>query len=318
MSNMTLLGRNLRPLFLGTLLLLGSCADTGLEFEPAGSSTVILSVEGLAPLEGGLNYQGWVVKYVNGSYWGSALGMFNINESGQMVDPVADTILSGSFSANMYAEEVFGVQVTVELSSEVVSQPSNTYLLGGTIHEGTVSLSLDSWLGMGIDFSPMEGHYILMTPSDDDDGNELSGVWFVDASTGNDAPGLFLPEAPDGWNYEGWVVSGTDTLSTGKFFDPNVSDTTDIYGGLTGAPLYPGQDYLFNAPEGVSFPIDLTGGSVFITMEPWNEWDVAPGSPFFLRLMEAAIPSGVLSGTTYDLNSRFDLLPRGTATVILP
>lgn len=315
---MTFLSRTPQPLLYGALLLLGACSDDGLVFEEAGSSTVAFAVEGLAPLKGGLNYQAWVVKYDNYSYWGSPLGMFNINQSGQMVDPVADTVLSGAFSANLYPEEVYGVQVTVELSSEVVSQPSNSYLLGGTVYQGSASLTLDSWLGVGLNLSPMEGQYILKTPSDDDDGNELSGLWFVNARSGTEIAGLFLPEAPDGWDYEGWVVLGTDTLSTGKFYSPNISDTTDIYGGITGAPPFPGQDFLYNAPEGLSFPLDLSGASVFVTMEPWNEWDVEPGSPFSLRLMEAAIPSDAIPGTTYDLISLFDALPTGTATVIIP
>lgn len=302
-------------LLVAAALGLSACNDTGLEFEPAGSSIVELSFDRLPPLEGGLNYQAWVIHFNSGTYWGAPLGIFNIDESGNLVDPASGAPVSGEFDANLYPAEVYGIQVSIELTDSMVSQPSNTFLLGGPVEGRIGNLSVGHWLGMAVNLEPMEGVYLLMTPSDEDPSNERSGLWFADNATGEMVPGLFLPQAPEGWDYEGWVVSAADTLSTGKFANPNARDTTDIYGGLSGSPSVPGQDFLFNAPEGTSFPMDLAGGSVFVTMEPWEEWDVAPGSPFPFRLMESQIPQDAGDRIPYALESLFPNFPRGVVTV---
>ena len=297
------------------VLSLAGCNDTGLEFEPAGSSIIQLSFDGLEPLDGGLNYQAWVIRLNNGSYWGAPLGIFNMDGDGNLVDPSSGAPMSGDFPAKLYPAEVYGVQVSVELSDTTVSQPSSTLLLGGPVAGRTGNLSLAHWLGVAVDFEPMEGTFMLMTPSDGDSENERSGLWFGDNSTGEVLPGLFLPQAPQGWDYEGWVVSGSDTLSTGKFALPNAGDTTDLFGGLSDTPAVPGQDFLFNPPQGISFPLDLAGGSAFLTLEPWEEWDVAPERPFPIRLMEAQIPQDAAAKVTYVLESRFPEFPTGVVTV---
>lgn len=308
-------GRRKTALTMATAFLLLGCNDTGLEFQPAGSSIVEIGFQGLPALEGGLNYQAWVIQFSNGSYWGAPLGIFNLDQNGNLVDPATDGPITGEFEANLYPAEVYGVQVSIELSDTVVKRPSGTFLLGGPVEGRTGKLSVGHWLGMAVNFEPMEGLYLLMTPSDEDPSNERSGLWFADNSTGGVLPGLFLPEAPDGWDYEGWVVSGTDTLSTGKFANPNIADTTDLHGGLTGSPPVPGQDFLYDPPQGISFPLDLGGGSVFITMEPWEGWDVAPERPFPFRLMSAQIPQDADDRIPYVLESLFSEFPRGAVTV---
>ena len=125
---------------LAAVLFLTGCGGDDSIWEPRGSSLVTLSFENLKPLSGGLNYQGWVVENRPTGYWGSPLGMFNIDESGQLVDPSTGEVISGTFEAGLYAEDVFGVQVSVENSSTQVSQPSATFILGGTVVTGTADL----------------------------------------------------------------------------------------------------------------------------------------------------------------------------------
>ena len=205
---------SISALLVAAALALPGCNDTGLEFEPAGSSIIELSFDRLPSLEGGLNYQAWVIQFNSGSFWGAPLGIFNVDESGKLVDPGSGAPLSGEFDANLYPAEVYGIQVSIELADSMVSQPSNTFLLGGPVEGRIGNLSVGHWLGVAVDFEPMEGSYLLMTPSDEDPGNERSGLWFADNATGEMLPGLFLPEAPEGWDYEGSVSYTHLTLPT--------------------------------------------------------------------------------------------------------
>jgi hypothetical protein len=233
-----------------------------------------------------------------------------------MVDPTTGEVLSGPFEAAVDAGDLYGVQVTVEPSTVLVSQPSSIYILGGLVVDGTAGLAQDSWLSLQIDLSEMSGRYFLATPSDDVPDNEMSGVWFADYAGGTPTRGLDIPQAPEGWDYEGWTILGEDTLSTGKFYYVAIADTLNPYGGITGNYDFPGQDFLMNAPEGLTFPMDLSGASLLVTMEPWEEYDVEPLSPFPFRLVEATIPADAAAHTTYAMTSLYSVLPKGTLTVV--
>jgi len=299
------------------ILLTAGCGGDDTIWEPRGSSLVTFSFENLEPLRGGLNYQAWAVEYRNASYWGSPIGIFNFNENGQMVDPVSGETLTGTLEASVDAQDLYGVQVTIELSDVVVAQPSSIYILGGSMVDGSADLSQESWLSTAVDFSQSSGRYFLATPSDDLEDNELSGVWFADYGSGDPFQGLLLPQAPTNWDYEGWVVLGDDTISTGKFYYSAIADTTNIYGGITGNYPFPGQDFLYQAPEGKTFPTDLSGVPIFVTMEPYEQFDTEPLSPFPFKLFEATIPLDAVPHTNYDMTSLYDARPRGTATVPL-
>lgn len=276
---------------------------------------VTFSFQNLPPLDGGLNYQAWAVEFDNGAYWGSPIQMFNINESGQIVDPATGGVLSGEFEAGVSAGQLYGIQVTIEMSDSLVSQPSGTYILGGTMVDGTANLGQESWLSLASPFNSIAGRYFLGTPSDDVDDNELSGVWFADYNGGDPIRGLDLPQAPTGWDYEGWAIFGDDTVSTGKFYTPEIPDTLNIFGGLTGNFPFPGQDFLANAPEGLVFPTDLSGIPILVTMELADSFDIEPDSPFWFGLLEATIPLDAEPHTNYDMASLSPIMPRGTATV---
>jgi hypothetical protein len=276
-------------------LFAAACGDDHNVWNPRGSSLVSFTFQNLAPLGGGLSYQAWAVEVQNAAYWGSPIVIFNMNEAGEMVDPTTGEVLSGPFEAAVDAGDLYGVQVTVEPST---------------------GLAQDSWLSLQIDLSEMSGRYFLATPSDDVPDNEMSGVWFADYAGGTPTRGLDIPQAPEGWDYEGWAVFGDDTLSTGKFYYPAIADTLNPYGGITGNYDFPGQDFLQNAPEGLSFPTDLSGVPIFVTMEPWNEYDVEPSSPFPFRLLEATVPLDAAPHTSYSMTSLYGSLPRGTVTVM--
>ena len=232
-----------------------------------------------------------------------------------MVDPVSDTILSGPYPANVDPSGVQGVAISLEVSNQVVQYSSFTFILSGENLQGTASLSAEDYFALGRDYSNADGNFILQTPTDEDPDNEESGIWFMDPTGSAVMPGLVLPGAPNGWIYEGWVDVDGIAVSTGKFVFPEEPDSTAFHSGNVVPPFFPGEDFLFNPPQGVDFPLDLRGASVFITLEPWNQWDVYPEEPFFLRVLEAQIPAGAVPETLYPMTSVVGQFPSGTATI---
>ena len=297
------------------LLLFGCGGDDGIT-EPEGSSFVTFSFDGLEPMGGGLNYQAWVIYESGNTTVGFPLILFNINGDGQMVHPLNDTILSGPFHADVDAVDALGIAISLEVTNVLVQVSSFTFILSGEVVQGTVNLSAEDFFALDRDFSNAAGEYILATPTDDTPDNELSGIWFMDPVADPIEPGLALPEAPKGWIYEGWIETDDDSLSTGKFVWVNEPDSTSVYSsGLNEAPEYPGEDFVVNEPQHVDFPLDLSGATVFISIEPWNEWDVFMNDPFYLRILEAQVPADATPMTLYPMTSLASQLPSGTATI---
>jgi hypothetical protein len=224
-------------------------------------------------------------------------------------------LITGGFEAPLDAEDVFAVGLSIEPSYGVVNSTSGIFLLGGAVVGGQAQMTTDFWFGIGLDLTGVQGRYVLGTPTDEDAENELSGLWFLDPFQGPSEPGLQLPIPTDGWDYEGWVVIDGQPVSTGKFYQADVADASFRYGGPLPGPTVPGEDFLRNAPSGLTFPTDLSGTEVFVTMEPWQQWDLSPNDPFFVRLLHGDIPPDAVPETVYGMTSVSDQLPRGTATV---
>ena len=281
-------------------------------------SLVELTFEGLQPLGGGLKYQAWAVTQRSGVFQGAPFLVFNVDLGGALIDPVQDTILTGPFLVHLAAQDIAGIAISLELTDGKFASSSYSYLLGGIVEGKLAQLELAPWLGLNMELSGMTGRYLLGTPTDGDVENESAGIWFLDESGPAPVPGLGLPDAEAGWDYEGWVVVGSDTLSTGKFSAAIGADKLNRYCGAEPAPPFPGEDFLVDPPTGVAFPLHLPGAKVFVTLEPWETWDLEPGSPFFLRLLEGEISHSAVPGMSHGLTSLFDQLPRGTARVRKP
>jgi hypothetical protein len=297
------------------LLVLLGCGSGDEATGPSGSSSITLTLNGLEPLSGGLNYQAWAVVGTEANPWGYPLVLFNIDEEGQMVDPVADTLVSGPFHAALEPSSIRGFGISLEVTEKLLSYSSSTFILGGELLQGVAELSTEPWPAFGLSLVTAGGEFILSTPTDSDPENELSGIWFLDPSASPATPGLNLPEAPIGWEYEAWVVLDDQPLSMGKFLDPAGPDSDNPYSGSSAAPPLPGEDFLTGAPAGITFPLDLSGRTVLVTLEPRGDWDVEPEVPFFLRILEGEVPAEGAPQTLYSLTSLTDQLPTGTATV---
>lgn len=309
--------RNLTLAALALALSCSGCIQS--TTDPADvASLVELTFQGLRPLGGGLKYQAWAVTRRGGVFQGVPFLVFDVSRSGALVDPVQDTVLTGPFLVRLPTQDIEGVAISLELTQGEFTFSSYSYLLGGEVEGKIAQLEPASWMGLDMALAGMTGRYVLETPTGGDGEGDLSGIWFLDRSGGTPVPGLDLPEAVAGWTYEGWVVVGADTLSTGKFSNPIGADASNRFCGEGATPPYPGEDFLANPPAGVSFPLNLPGAEVFVTLEPWGTWDLEPLSPFFLRLMEGEIPPSANPGDAYGLNSLFDHLPRGTARIRKP
>ena len=143
----------------------------------------------------------------------------------------------------------------------------------------------------------------MATPTDGNgDMNEESGVWFLDNSSGSAVAGLNLPTLAAGWNYEGWAVINGIPVSTGTFLVADATDdnaSTSPYKGDAGnGPPFPGEDYLQNAPNGLTFPTDLKGATIVISVEPSP--DNNPG-PFTFKPLAHMVPANAENHTVINM-----------------
>ena len=130
---------------------------------------------------------------------------------------------------------------------------------------------------------------------------ELSGLWFLDLASGSPAIGLDLPVLPSGWKYEGWAVIDGKPVTSGTFSMVDaVDDAAPFSGSDAGGPPFPGEDYVANAPMGLSFPTDLSGATVVVSIEP--DPDNSP-DPFAFKPLVGMAPTKASDHTTYDMMS---------------
>ena len=176
---------------------------------------------------------------------------------------------------------------------------------------GAAVLSVGHGAALGDNFLTSMGVYILATPTNAADTDENSGIWFL--TPGSDAPlGLQLPMLPPGWEYEGWAVIDGVPVTTGRFTDAEGADDADPYSGTQGGPPFPGEDFLVNAPGGLTFPTDLAGTTAVISVEPEPDDSDAP---FTLKPLVGMIPSDAADHTKYDLGNNAASFPSGRAWI---
>ena len=78
-----------------------------------------------------------------------------------------------------------------------------------------------------------------------------------------------------------------------------------------GNPPFPGEDFIVNAPDGLTFPTDLRGETIVVSIEPAD--DDSP-APFAFKPLAAEIPSDLDIPGSVELGAG-PALPTGTATL---
>ncbi len=278
----------------------------------AGVETVTLKVDGVQPLANGYHYEGWAI--INGSP--VSTGKFNVNTNGELVDLSGRVITKGEFDVGTDLSEATVFAITIEPAGDADSMPSGTKFIAGAVSRSSdlsANLSINHGAALGDDFLGISGTYILATPTDGADNNETSGIWYIDLSSGGPTPGLQLPTLPPGFEYEGWVIFDGTPVSTGKFRDVADADSGNPYSGPQPGKPFPGEDFLQNAPTGLTFPTDLSGRVAAISIEPVPDDDL--GTPFPLKPLVGAIPDNAESFTNYQLDNQAGGFPTAAAVI---
>lgn len=271
--------------FLFVSLFITSCSDDN----DNDTSTLELDFTGLEALGHGFTYEGWII--VDGAPL--TTGTFDINENGEPT--------RSNFEINTEdLEKATTFVLTIEPSPDPDPAPSDVHILGGDIVNGRANLTVGHTTAIGTDFINSTGGYILATPTDGGNtSDETSGVWFLDPTAGP-GPSLNLPELPSGWIYEGWAVINGTPVSTGTFRDATGSDNFGGYSGNQAGPPFPGEDFLQNAPNNLSFPTDLSGQTIVISIEPVPD---NSSSPFTLKPLVGPVPSNAADHSLLEMNN---------------
>ena len=266
----------------------------------ANSQTVTLNINGLEDLGANYQYEGWLI--VGGMP--VTTGTFTVDAIGELSQTIFSVNSSDLINATKFV-------LTIEPIPDPDPDPSSTHILAGDFIDFDAPLSVGDPAALGDDYSGIDGKYILATPTNGDNSDELSGIWFLDLSSGSPEVGLTLPTLPDGWKYEGWAVISGIPVTTGTFTAVDMVDEANPYSGPDPGPPFPGEDFLVNAPPGLTFPTDLSGMTGVISIEPDPDNSTAP---FLLKPLVGGIPSNAMDHVTYMIDSNVaNSFPTGTA-----
>lgn len=267
-----------------------SCSDDDEIMVVNDTQTLNLEFSNLPDLGDDYAYEGWII--VDDAP--VTAGIFNVDGNGNL-DRTSIVLNADQLSkATSYV-------LTIEPSPDNDPKPSKVHILGGDFNGNSTLLSTDHPMAIGTDFSDASGGYLLGTPTDGAlDTDERSGIWWEDMSSGTAEVSLDLPTLPDGWEYEGWVVIDGQPVTTGKFIEVDKPDFAAPYSGSSPGPPFPGEDFIVNAPSGLSFPLDLSGQITAITVEPSP--DNNPG-PFSMKTLIHMIPANAEVHTAYQMDN---------------
>lgn len=293
-----------------TLFLAISCvALLAIACVGASKRTLVLDFTGVEPLANDYHYEGWAI--IDGVP--RSTGKFNLDDAGDFFTVGGEEIPSGEFEVDFDLNHAAFIVISIEPAGDTDASPSDTKYLAGGVTDDAADLTVDAALALRDDFTTATGKVILATPTNGAGTNELSGIWFLDLGTGSPEVGLSLPTLPFGWKYEGWAVINGQPVTSGKFTAVDEADESAPYSGPDPGPPFPGEDYLENAPAGLTFPTDLSGGTAVISVEPDPDDDTAP---FALKPLVYQFPDPAQDHETYDMdNQAATAFPSGIASI---
>ena len=249
------------------------------------------------------HYEGWLIGDGNAISTGS----FTVDDQGNLKDLSNNTINSQTVS-NIDLSKVSKYVLTLEPSGDSDPAPSSIKPLAGDFSDNKADLTPN----LGVSLDNISGGYILATPSDGANTNENSGIWWLDPNAGPGASLNFPNLTNTAWVYEGWIVFNATPVSTGKFNTSAEFDSFDGYSGTQGYPPFPGEDFLKNAPSGLSFPTNLAGTKAVISIEPRN--DNSP-APFQFKPLVANIPTNAVDHHYYSMTDNSAAMASGSVTI---
>ncbi len=265
------------------------------------SVDLALNITGLENLGSEARYEGWII--VDGE--AISTGIFDVDDAGNLSETTFEVNQKNLEDASTFV-------LTIEPANDPDPAPADIHILAGDFSDNNASLTVKHSSALGTDFASATGTYILATPTDGEMNNENSGVWWIDNSSGSSMAGLDLPVLPAGWAYEGWAVIDGSPISTGTFTSWTAADDAAPYSGAMVGPPFPGEDFLANAPSGQTFPTDLAGKTVVISVEPSPD---NSANPFLLKPLVGEVAASATDHVAYDMtNNASNTNPSGTAT----
>lgn len=272
--------------------------------ETLDSSSIEINITDLPSIPDSMTFAAWVVHDTD---LDPTLIFVSDAENGNLFHKSEQNLrllqLTQSFRLSIEHESV---------TSDSVFNPGSDIILGGRFRQGSCNLSVAEEVNS---FADISAQYNLLTPTDGSGTNETSGVWFVEIDTS----GLFLPlsDLPElfpGWIYEGWVEVNGTLLSTGRFNSTTGPDMRNIYGASSGSGLpFPGEDFLENAPAGITFPLDLAGKNIFISLE-FDDGRSAGDNPY-IKIFESTVPTPAESRVAYQMAATNETMPSGDVVI---
>ena len=253
------------------------------------ASMITMDIDNLESLPDNERYEGWLI--VDGNP--VSTGLFQVDGNGQPSQTSFNVSESDRANATAYV-------LSIEPFPDNDPAPSDIKILGGAFAGNTASVSVDHPAALNASFDGATGTYILATPTSASMDDEFSGVWFLNGA--DMSAGLHLPELPSTWAYEGWAVINGTPISTGTFTSVSGMDMSSVFSGLDNpGPPYPGEDFIMNAPSGVSFPTDLRNAAIVISIEPVP--DNSP-APFAFKPLIDMVPGSAMDHTNYTMDNQ--------------
>ncbi|GAA4897314.1 hypothetical protein GCM10023311_22640 [Flaviramulus aquimarinus] len=257
-------------------------------------ASLTLDLNGLEALGADFVYEGWII--VDGVP--VSTGTFT-----SVTFPQSFTV-----DATQLANAVRFV-LSIEPAVDPDPAPADTKLLVGDFSGNTADVN-SAIVG---DFSNASGAFFLRSPTDEtgmNNGNDHYGVWFGTPGM-PPAPNFVLPMLPAGWTYEGWVVGETGPITTGTFTAFDARDSFDDFSETAQpGPPVPGEDFFINAPAGETFPLDVRGRTVVVSVEPVPDDSPAP----FVMKPLVGVSGQETAPTTHDFGQNLGSLPWGEVT----
>lgn len=272
--------------------LLASCNDND---DTILTSELTLNLSGLETLGSNYVYEGWII--VDGTP--VSTGTFT------------SVTFPQSFQVNTSdLNSATAFVLSIEPAVDPDPAPADTKLLRGSFTGNTANVSTEI-IG---DFSNASGAFFLRTPTDEtgtNNGNDHYGVWFGTPGM-PPTPNFVLPTLPAGWAYEGWVVGDNGPISTGIFTQFGARDNGNPFSGTqnNAGPPIPGEDFFLNAPAGETFPLDIRGRTVVISVEPVPDDSTAP---FVLKPLVGTAGQAT-APATHQFGQNLGSLPTGTVS----
>lgn len=288
---------------------LSACSQTPTEVTPLTRAigeirSVLLQVSNLEPLDPAIGgtYHFWALGSRNQA---NLLGAFFVQAGGGIVDSAGvpiEEFSSDSFSIN----STLGLLITIEPPGQTPTRPAGSQVMSGTVIDGVADLTVP----ISPEILTARGSVRVFTPSDGPNTNETSGLWMQLA---DGSPSLEIPDTTAALQFETFIEINGVSVSLGRFEAADQADTVNRFNSeLFPLPERPGEDLLTAAPEGLSFPIDISGARVTISLEG-RIGDFARQGQFIV--FEAILPLGLVGGEQIPFTNLAASFPFGKAVL---